>query len=121
MTPAPAEHLPATADVAALLGTKTALAVHTLDEAAMILRVRRSWLARQAAARKIPFAMLGGAYRFTSDHLAAIVRQYETRPASPDHDAAASTRPAPGRRAATPPRLGELQARPLRPRPRRAA
>jgi hypothetical protein len=51
-------------------------AVHTLDEAAAILRVRKSWLERQAAARKIPFTMLG-AYRFTSGHLAAIVRIHE--------------------------------------------
>ena len=49
------------------------LAVHTLDEAAAILRVKPSWLERQAAARKIPFTMLGGSYRFTADHLAAIV------------------------------------------------
>jgi hypothetical protein len=33
-------------------------------------------LERQAAARKIPFTMLGGAYRFTADHLAAIVAAY---------------------------------------------
>ena len=45
------------------------IAVHTLDEAAAILRVKPSWLERQAAARKIPFTMLGGSYRFTSDHL----------------------------------------------------
>jgi excisionase family DNA binding protein len=56
------------------------LAVYTLDEAAAILRVRPSWLERQAAARKIPFTMLGGSYRFTADHLAAIVAQHENRP-----------------------------------------
>ena len=56
------------------------VAVHTLDEAAVILRVKPSWLERQAAARKIPFTMLGGSYRFTAEHLAAIVRQYEQRP-----------------------------------------
>lgn len=58
----------------------TALAVHTLEEAAAILRVRKSWLERQAAARRIPFTMLGGAYRFTSGHLAAIVRMHERTP-----------------------------------------
>ena len=56
------------------------IAVHTLDEAAVILRVKPSWLERQAAARKIPFTMLGGSYHFTSDHLIAIIRQYEKRP-----------------------------------------
>lgn len=60
------------------------LAVHTLDEAAAILRVKPSWLERQAAARKIPFTMLGGSYRFTGDHLAAIVAQHENRPGPPD-------------------------------------
>ena len=59
------------------------LAIHTLDEAAAILRVKPSWLERQAAARKIPFTMLGGSYRFTADHLAAIVAQHENRPAPP--------------------------------------
>jgi hypothetical protein len=51
--------------------------VHTLPEAAAILRVRQSWLERQAAARKIPFTMLGGAYHFTANHLLAIVRMHE--------------------------------------------
>jgi excisionase family DNA binding protein len=56
------------------------IAVHTLDEAAVILRVKPSWLERQAAARRIPFTMLGGCYRFTAEHLAAIVQQYEQVP-----------------------------------------
>ena len=67
--------------------TETALAVHTLEEAAAILRVRKSWLERQAAARKIPFVMLGGAYRFTSAHLAAIVRIHEVIPRGQDETA----------------------------------
>jgi len=57
------------------------LAIHTIDEAAAILRVKPSWLERQAAARKIPFTMLGGSYRFTADHLAPIVSQHENQPA----------------------------------------
>ena len=61
------------------------LAIHTLDEAAAILRVKPSWLERQAAARKIPFTMLGGSYRFTTDHLAAIVSQHENQPAPAAH------------------------------------
>jgi excisionase family DNA binding protein len=54
--------------------------LYTAAEAAEILRVKQSWLERQAAARKIPFTMLGGAYRFTADHLALIVQTYETVP-----------------------------------------
>ena len=47
----------------------TPIAVHTLDEAAVILRVKPGWLQRRAAARKIPFTMLGGAYHFTAGHI----------------------------------------------------
>ncbi len=94
------------------------VAVHTLDEAAAILRVKPSWLERQAAARKIPFTMLGGSYRFTADHLTAIVRQYEQRPVTAIHDDSehpAAQRAMPGRL------LGNSKMTPLRPRPRRAA
>jgi excisionase family DNA binding protein len=56
------------------------ITVHTLDEAAAILRVRRGWLQRRAAARKIPFTMLGGAYHFTAEHIAEIVRINEKLP-----------------------------------------
>ena len=59
------------------------IAVHTADEAAAILRVKPSWLERQAAARKIPFTMLGGAYRFTAEHLAEIIRLNEQVPSAP--------------------------------------
>ena len=55
--------------------------LYTAEEAAEILRVKKSWLERQAAARKIPFTMLGRSYRFTSAHLSAIVRMHEQAPA----------------------------------------
>ena len=54
--------------------------VYTLAEAAAALRVKQSWLERRAAARKIPFTMLGGAYHFTAEHLTAIVRINEKVP-----------------------------------------
>ncbi len=57
------------------------IVIYTVAEAATILRVKESWLERQAAARKIPFTMLGGAYRFTTEHLVAIVRINEKSPA----------------------------------------
>jgi excisionase family DNA binding protein len=56
------------------------LILYTAEEAAEILRVKKSWLKRQAAARKIPFTMLGRSYRFTSAHLSAIVRMHEQAP-----------------------------------------
>ena len=92
-----------------------ALAVHTLEEAAAILRVRKSWLERQAAARKIPFTMLGGAYRFTSGHLAAIVRMHEKTPCADDE---AQSRPASTQRPRARQHGVPQTPTPLRPRPR---
>ena len=94
------------------------IAVHTVNEAAVILRVKPSWLERQAAARRIPFTMLGGSYRFTAEHLAAIVRQYEQRPvlASTDEPPRAAARQATAAQL-----LNDIKVKPLRPRPRRAA
>ena len=54
-------------------GSRLPVTLYTADEAAAILRVTRSWLERRAAARKVPFTMLGGGYRFTVKHLAEIV------------------------------------------------
>ena len=91
------------------------LTVYTAEEAALILRVKKSWLERQAAARKIPFTMLGQSYRFTPAHLAAIVRMHEQAPAasaSNDDLGARSRRLSAGRRT-----VGQAPA-PLRPRPR---
>ena len=60
------------------------MAVHTLDEAAVILRVKPSWLERQAAARKIPFTMLGGSYRSPLTPGRDRPAQYENRPGTAD-------------------------------------
>lgn len=89
--------------------------VHTLDEAAAILRVKSSWLERQAAARKIPFTMLGGSYRFTSAHLIVIIRQFEQRPTAEITED--SERPI-TRHSTAGQRLTTIKATPLRPRPR---
>jgi len=67
-----------------LTGTQAGhLVMHTAEEAARLLKVKRSWLERQAAARKIPFSMLGGSYRFSDRHLAEIVRMNEVAPVPP--------------------------------------
>lgn len=66
--------------------------VHTAEEAAEILKVKQSWLERQAAARKIPFTMLGGSYRFSDRHLAEIVQMNEVAPVSVAGDAPPSPR-----------------------------
>jgi len=91
------------------------ITVYTLDEAAAILRVKPSWLERQAAARKIPFTMLGGSYRFTSDHLTAIIRQFERRLTA---EIAEDSEFPMTRRSAARRRLADIKTAPLRPRPR---
>ena len=93
---------------------KAELEVHTLDEAADILRVKKSWLERQAAARKIPFTMLSGSYRFTAGHLAEIVRMHENNP-GPDPEPPSHSAPP---RPRTTPTAGTLVMVPLRARPR---
>ena len=89
--------------------------LYTKEEAAGILRVKKSWLERQAAARKIPFTMLGGSYRFTSAHLTAIVRMHEQTPAPPELTSASDIR---SRRLTAGPRVTDRGSPPLRPRPR---
>lgn len=89
--------------------------MYTLAEAAQLLRVREGWLERQAAARRIPFTMLGGSYHFTGDHLIQIVRMHESTPAAevlpPGPDSRRRPRTARGEAPA-----GDVT--PLRPRPR---
>jgi excisionase family DNA binding protein len=90
--------------------------LYTTEEAAEILRVKKSWLERQAAARKIPFTMLGRSYRFTSVHLAAIVRMHEEVPAPSARLGDRDTR---SQRRAAEPRGTIGGSAPLRPRPRK--
>jgi excisionase family DNA binding protein len=93
-------------------GTPT---VYTAEEAAQILRVTKSWLERQAAARKVPFTMLGGSYRFTPAHLTAIIRMHEQAPAAPDSSGDSRTR---SRRLSAGRQMVGQAVAPLRPRPR---
>jgi len=88
--------------------------LYTAAEAAQILRVKQSWLERQAAARKIPFTLLGGAYRFTADHLAAIVQMHEEMP-SPSGSARDDRSRSP--RTRKPAQAAGSGVAPLRPRP----
>jgi excisionase family DNA binding protein len=93
--------------------------VHTMAEAASILRVKESWLEKQAAARKIPFTMLGGCYRFTAGHLAEIIRLNEQVPSTPA--GAESDRPRSNRRAPQSETASVSALRPRTARPRRRA
>jgi excisionase family DNA binding protein len=90
--------------------------LHTKDEAAAILRCKTSWLEKQAAARRIPFTMVGGTYKFTDEHIAEIIRinEFKPSPTEPKGD------PTPARASR---RRGRVEppanaARPLRARPR---
>ena len=93
---------------------RDALRLYTAEEAAAILRVKQSWLERQAADRKIPFTMLGGSYRFTSAHLEQIIRLHEQAPAPRASSQSRDTKP----RRQVPPGEGGGRSAPLRPRPR---
>lgn len=96
----------------------TELVLYTKHEAAEILRVKVSWLERRAAARQIPFSLLGGAYRFTPEHLADIVRLSEQGSATATPASSRSERHGRRRREANrQPPDGFV---PLRARPRRA-
>jgi excisionase family DNA binding protein len=88
--------------------------LYTAAEAAEILRVKQSWLERQAAARKIPFTMLGGAYRFTADHLAVIVQTYEMVPSPSGGAGDGRSR---SQRTHKPAQVAGSGVAPLRPRP----
>jgi excisionase family DNA binding protein len=95
------------------------LVLYTKHEAAEILRVKVSWLERRAAARQIPFTMLGGAYRFTPEHLAKIIQLSE-----PGAAAANAGAPRREQRRRRPTGTGHQAPDgfvPLRPRPRRVA
>jgi hypothetical protein len=83
--------------------------VYDADAASVILRCKASWLKAKARERKIPFTMIGGAYRWTDAHLAEIVRLGEVAPAVPAQRSRHPADPAG-------PQVPLLQARP----PRRA-
>jgi hypothetical protein len=69
-------------DAAGTVSAASFQLLYTADEAALMLRVRRRWLKRQAAARKVPFTMLAGSYRFSARHLEEITRMHEKVPDS---------------------------------------
>ncbi|MEV5873486.1 helix-turn-helix domain-containing protein [Streptomyces sp. NPDC052101] len=51
------------------------------EEVAAVLGCSAWWVKDRARRRLIPFTRVGRAYRFSSDHLAEIVRMHEERPA----------------------------------------
>ena len=89
--------------------------IFTTAEAAAILKVKESWLEKRAAARQIPFTMLGGGYRFSSQHIQQIICAFEVSPPPVD---ASTIQPAPavGRRRREPVDTPDPRVVPLRPR-----
>lgn len=57
------------------------------EEIANALGCSAWWVRDRARRRLIPFTYVGGAYRFTADHLAEIIRLHEERPAEAAHPA----------------------------------
>ncbi|MEO6090814.1 MAG: hypothetical protein ABIQ18_47700 [Umezawaea sp.] len=54
--------------------------LHTPEAVAEALGCSTWWLKDQARKRRVPFVKVAGAYRFTGDHLAEIIRSFEQRP-----------------------------------------
>ena len=54
--------------------------LHTPEVVAGVLGCSAWWVKEQCRKGRIPFTKLGGAYRFTSDHVAEIIEIFEERP-----------------------------------------
>jgi excisionase family DNA binding protein len=50
------------------------------SEVAALLGCSEWWVKEQARRRRVPFTKVGGAYRFTDEHLYEIIRIFEHRP-----------------------------------------
>jgi hypothetical protein len=58
----------------------TPATLYSAADVAKALRCSEWWVKEQARRRRIPYCRIGGSYRFTTEHLAEIVRRYEVRP-----------------------------------------
>jgi hypothetical protein len=77
--------------------------VYTTGETAAILKVTESWLQDKACKEEIPCTMLGGAYHFTNEHIADIIRIFERRPKlSQQHQSGTRLAPVPSPEPAVP-------------------
>ena len=55
--------------------------VLTIAQVAEQLQIKESWIRAKCEGREVSFTMLGGQYRFTPEHVDAIIRQFEQTPA----------------------------------------
>jgi hypothetical protein len=54
--------------------------LHRPAQIAKMLDCSEWWVKEQARKRRIPYAWIGGSYRFTDQHVAEIIRLFEVRP-----------------------------------------
>jgi len=54
--------------------------LHRPADVARMLQCSEWWVKEQARKRRIPFAWIGGSYRFTDEHVAEVIRLFEQRP-----------------------------------------
>jgi excisionase family DNA binding protein len=88
--------------------------LHTVDEAAELLACKPSWLKEKARRREIPFTLVGGSYRFSDEHIAQIVDQFEVAP-RPRSSTSPVRAPRRKKSATAPkPNVVQLQSRPSR-------
>lgn len=59
---------------------RTAHVLHRPADVAAMLLCSEWWVKEQARKRRIPFAWIGGGYRFTDEHVAEIIRRAEVLP-----------------------------------------
>ncbi|RLU80673.1 DNA-binding protein [Streptomyces griseocarneus] len=84
-------------------------------EIAKALGCSEWWLKEQARRRRVPFTRVGGAYRFTIEHVAEVIDLFEERPLQPGQSASGGVM-ARARKPRSPELEGRLRAR----SPRRA-
>ncbi|WP_426505385.1 helix-turn-helix domain-containing protein [Dactylosporangium sp. McL0621] len=53
--------------------------LYTAEEAAALLRCSAWWLKKEAREGRAPHTLIGGAYRFTRQHLDAVIEAHEGR------------------------------------------
>lgn len=87
--------------------------LHRASDVARILGCSEWWVKEQARNRRIPYSFIGGSYRFTDEHVAAIIRTFEVLPAE-DVAAPAQARSSADATAVEGGQVVQLRARPPR-------
>jgi excisionase family DNA binding protein len=70
-------------DSAQGLSAEVAVQLHTIAEAARLLRVPEGWLRKKVTAGLVPHTRIGKHVRFTNDHLRRVIDAGEAQLSSP--------------------------------------